>query len=84
MQAAVALRRCRGYRVPVVAAVENPLSEPEFEVALLAAGGASSKEIGEQRFVSPRTVDNQLRSVYKKLGISGRSDLAALINLNVD
>jgi len=55
----------------------NPLTDNETEVALLAAQGQPSKQIAEARFVSARTVDNQLRSIYKKLGLGGRADLAA-------
>lgn len=54
----------------------EPLSEREREVALLAAGGRSSRDIAEQLYVSKRTVDSHLGSIYRKLGVSGRSDLA--------
>ena len=36
------------------------------------------REVGAQLFLSPRTVDFQLRHVYAKLGISSRTKLAAL------
>ena len=63
---------------PLLRRLVNPLSDHETSVAQLAAAGKTSKEIAEARFVSTRTVDNQLRSVYKKLGLSGRADLAAI------
>ena len=56
------------------------LSERELEVGLDAAAGKSSPEIAEARFISRRTVDNHLRSVYRKLGVGGREDLAALFS----
>jgi DNA-binding CsgD family transcriptional regulator len=44
-------------------------------VALLAAGGRSSREISDHLGLSTRTVDTHLARVYRKLGIAGRSDL---------
>jgi DNA-binding CsgD family transcriptional regulator len=54
-----------------------PLSAREREVALLAAGGLTSKEIAEKLFLSSRTVENHLQRVYVKLGVTGRAELAA-------
>jgi DNA-binding CsgD family transcriptional regulator len=34
--------------------------------------------------VSVRTVDNQLRAIYRKLGIAGRDQLAAALHLAAD
>lgn len=54
----------------------EPLTRREREVALLAAEGRTSREIAEQLVVSVRTVDNHLASIYRKLGIAGRHELA--------
>lgn len=53
----------------------EPLTEREREVALLAASGASSKDIAARLYVSARTVDTHLARTYRKLGISGREEL---------
>lgn len=58
----------------------EPLSEREREVALLASGGMASRDIAEQLFVSKRTVDSHLSSVYRKLGIPGRAELATALD----
>jgi DNA-binding CsgD family transcriptional regulator len=42
----------------------------------LVVGGATSREVGEQLFLSRRTVDNHLQRIYGKLGVSGRQGLA--------
>lgn len=52
------------------------LSAREHEVARLAAGGRTSREIAAGLGVSVRTVDNLLQRAYTKLGIHRRSDLA--------
>ena len=54
------------------------LSPREVEVAQAAANGLSDREISELFVVSVRTVHAHLRSVYTKLGLGGRGDLAAL------
>lgn len=53
------------------------LSAAESEVARLAARGLSNREIAKFRTTSERTVANQLRSVYVKLGVHSRGELAA-------
>jgi DNA-binding NarL/FixJ family response regulator len=41
----------------------------------MAASGLTSPRIADELFLSPRTVDNHLRSIYRKLGLSGRAEL---------
>lgn len=49
------------------------LTPQELQVARLAAGGLSNKEIGAQLCLSPRTVGYHLYKLFPKLGISARS-----------
>src|SRR5438093_11512224 len=53
------------------------LTDAEREVALLQLKGLRHKEIAELRHTSERTVRQQALAVYRKSGLSGRSDLAA-------
>jgi two-component system nitrate/nitrite response regulator NarL len=46
------------------------LTKREREVIRLIAQGKSSKEIGEELFISPLTVDSHRRNIFAKLGIS--------------
>lgn len=69
------LYACAGARPPLVAPLDTPLTERERQVARLAAGGASSRDIASVLFVSVRTVDNHLASVYRKLDLPGREGL---------
>mgnify|MGYP002623333804 CR=1 FL=1 len=69
--------RCDGARTPALAGVQAPrLTNREAQVAGLAAGGLPSKRIAAMLTMSVRTVDNHLRAVYTKLGITGRAELA--------
>lgn len=55
------------------------LTTSERSVARLVAEGLTNRQIGERLFISPRTVDAHLAHIFRKLGITSRSRLAALI-----
>lgn len=71
-------QKCQDPRTPALTDRRAVVSERQFEVALAAASGLTSPEISERLFISVRTVDNHLRSVYRKLDIGGRDELAEL------
>jgi DNA-binding CsgD family transcriptional regulator len=48
-------------------------------VAEIAAGGATNAEIARRLYLSPKTVEMHLRSVYRKLDLSSRDALAAAL-----
>ena len=71
---------CGPVTTPALAGIDpDPLTAREREVALLASGGASTREIAERLVVSVRTVENHLHNVYGKLGISGRDGLESVL-----
>jgi DNA-binding CsgD family transcriptional regulator len=81
-RAGTLLERCPGARTPATQGLDAPpLTRREHEIALLAAGGATSREVAERLQVSVRTVDNHLASVYRKLGVRGRDRLPAALGL---
>jgi predicted ATPase/DNA-binding CsgD family transcriptional regulator len=51
------------------------LTAREREIAELAATGASNREISSHLYVSVRTVENHLATIYRKLGIKTRAEL---------
>ena len=53
------------------------LTNTELAVASAAATGRPSREIAAERGVSVHTVENQLASCYRKLGLGSRAELAA-------
>ena len=52
------------------------LTASERRVAELAAAGRTNRDIAQELFVTPKTVENHLGRSYVKLGISGRRELA--------
>jgi DNA-binding CsgD family transcriptional regulator len=65
------------FRVPLKRiALHESLSDAEREVAALALAGLSNSEIGRRRGTSGRTVANQMATIFRKLGVGSRSELA--------
>lgn len=63
-------------------AVAAPLTSREREIALLAAGGSSDRDIAARLGISPRTVQTHLSRAYAKAGVSSREQLAGLFGLH--
>ncbi|UMB70591.1 helix-turn-helix transcriptional regulator [Mycobacterium paraterrae] len=55
------------------------LTAAERRIAERAATGLSNKQIAAELFVAPKTVEMNLSSVYRKLGIRSRSGLSAAL-----
>ena len=70
-QARLELGRIGGRRPPT-----DRLTPTERRVAGLVAEGRSTKEVAATLFVSPKTVEGHLSSIYTKLGIHSRTALA--------
>ena len=81
-RAALWLTACEGARPPTLVAAPDAvgLTPREREIALLAAAGASSRDIAGRLVLSVRTVDNHLQNAYRKLGVSRRQDLARVLD----
>jgi len=58
--------------------IDWTLTPAEKEVALLLVKGLSNYEIAGLRGKSEKTISHQASSVYKKAGVTGRHELAAL------
>ncbi|WP_373463994.1 response regulator transcription factor [Streptomyces canus] len=52
-----------------------------MQIAQLAATGLSNREIGQQLYLSHRTIGAHLYKVYPKLGISSRGQLREKLQL---
>ena len=78
MGAAVWAERARdelsrvGGRVPS----SSELTAAERRVAELVAEGLQTKQVAAALFVSPKTVEGHLTSIYAKLGVHSRTELA--------
>lgn len=62
--------RCREYQ----------LSPREIDITRALASGLSNTEISERLFISVRTVENHLRSIYLKASVNRRTQLLSRLN----
>jgi DNA-binding CsgD family transcriptional regulator len=59
----------------------SQLTPQELQIALTVVRGATNKEAAAQLFLSPKTIEKHLGSVYAKLGVHSRTELAAIFAL---
>ncbi|GAA2456717.1 AAA family ATPase [Streptomyces glaucus] len=69
-----------GLAVRPARAITAGLTRAEMKVVERATRGLSNREIAEELDVTLRAVERHLTSSYRKLGISGREDLAAALS----
>ena len=55
------------------------LTGSERRIAELAGAGRSNRDIAQELFVTPKTVENHLGRVYIKLGITSRRELIGVL-----
>jgi ATP/maltotriose-dependent transcriptional regulator MalT len=80
---------CVGATTPLLrrlgaAGQPGDLTRREREIAELAARGHTDREIANMLYLSVRTVHAHLRSAYAKLGVAGRGELAAALDIPPD
>ena len=72
----------RGQRFAVISQSIEPvrdLTAAEQDVCRMLLDGATDAAIAERRGTSVRTVGNQIQAIYRKLGVSDRLELLALL-----
>ena len=55
------------------------LTAREQEIALLVARGLTNRQIAQELSISERTVENHIGKIFRKLGFSSRSQIAAWV-----
>lgn len=57
---------------PVI--TSNSLSEREVQILQMVSTGATNKSIGQELFLSTRTVEAHVHKIFQKLGVSSRTE----------
>jgi DNA-binding CsgD family transcriptional regulator len=57
----------------------DSLTRQEMRIAQVLASGRTTREAAAALFLSPKTVEFHLRSVYRKLDVNSRAELSALL-----
>ena len=60
----------------------SKLTQRELEVLLLIAEGKNNKEIGDELFISEKTVKNHVSSIFKKIDVCDRTQAAIYVFKN--
>jgi DNA-binding CsgD family transcriptional regulator len=58
----------------------DQLTPQELQIAQMAAAGMSNREIGQQLYLSPRTVGSHLYRIFPKLGVTSRHQLRDVLD----
>jgi DNA-binding NarL/FixJ family response regulator len=66
-------------RATALGGVES-LTASERRVTALAAEGHTNRDIAQELYVTPKTVEVHLSNAYRKLGIRSRHDLAGALS----
>jgi DNA-binding NarL/FixJ family response regulator len=59
--------------------VLDALTAAERHVALAVLAGLSNGEVAQMRGSSPRTIANQVATIFRKLAVRSRAELAVLV-----
>ena len=76
LQRAEAELRSTGRTVRPRDSRDDELTPSELQVALRVAEGLTNREVAGVLFLSPKTVEHHLSSIYRKLGVRSRTELA--------
>ena len=79
---AVVIERANGARSATVRLEAFGATAREREVATLLARGLSRAEMAEALVLSPHTVEDHVKSLYDKLGVTSRQELVARVFLD--
>jgi DNA-binding CsgD family transcriptional regulator len=73
---AIVLERASPDQVAPLIARAHQLSQRETQIALLVLRGLNTSEIASKLFISPYTVQDHLKSIFEKVGVRSRRELA--------
>jgi DNA-binding CsgD family transcriptional regulator/tetratricopeptide (TPR) repeat protein len=64
---------------PVESSPVSGLTKAALRVARLVASGRTNRQIADELFISPHTVDSHVRTIYQRLGVNSRVELTRIM-----
>jgi DNA-binding CsgD family transcriptional regulator len=77
-------RRIAGPVAPTSSSLASRLTNVELRVAVSIARGGSNRQVADELYLSPKTVDAHLQSMMPKLGVRDRDELTLLVNRDIE
>ncbi len=75
----IARRVLKTFKIPITETIHREQLSPRVvEILALLVQGMNYKSAAEELFISPETVRNHIRNIYKKLQVRSRSEAVAL------
>jgi DNA-binding NarL/FixJ family response regulator len=81
---AVQARRIAGPVAPTSSSLASQLTNDELRVAVSIARGRSDRQVADELYLSPKTVDALLHAILPKLGVSDRAELTTLVRRDIE
>ena len=76
---AVQARRIAGPVAPTSSSLASQLTNDELRVAVSIARGRTDRQVADELYLSPKTVDALLHTILPKLGVRDRAELTMLV-----
>ncbi len=77
-------RRIAGPVAPTSSSLASRLTNDELRVAVSIARGRSIRQVADELYLSPKTVDAHLHAILPKLGVRDRAELTMLVNRDIE
>jgi DNA-binding CsgD family transcriptional regulator len=81
---AVQARRIAGPVAPTSSSLASQLTNDELRVAVSIARGRTDRQVADELYLSPKTVDALVHAIMPKLGVRDRAELTALVARDIE
>jgi DNA-binding CsgD family transcriptional regulator len=77
-------RRIAGPVAPTSSSLASLLTNDELRVAVAIARGRTNRQVADELYLSPKTIDAHFDSILPKLGVRDRSELISLVTRDIE
>ncbi|HEY0518670.1 MAG TPA: LuxR family transcriptional regulator, partial [Ilumatobacteraceae bacterium] len=77
-------RRIAGPVAPTSSSLASRLTNDELRVAVSIARGGSNRQVADELYLSPKTVDAHFDAILRKLGVRDRAELEMFVTRDID